>query len=152
MNHYQVMGLRPGADLDQVKAAFRELAKLYHPDTTKIDKTTAEIRFKELNLSYHELLKVAPKAKPSKPKSTIPGQVIYPSYDKQLGIAVATIYISPEEALKGTSRGIKHDTNSFDRVDFILPIKAGTKDNTFIKVKNRGKFMCFIVAIENPNS
>lgn len=31
-NHYEILGLKPGASSSEIKAAFRRLAKLFHPD------------------------------------------------------------------------------------------------------------------------
>jgi curved DNA-binding protein CbpA len=46
-----VLGLRPGARGDEIKAAFRNLAKQSHPDLHDGDKA-AEQRFKEINEAY----------------------------------------------------------------------------------------------------
>jgi curved DNA-binding protein CbpA len=48
---YKVLGLRPEARNDEIKAAFRKLAKKYHPDRRPADKR-AETRFKEINAAY----------------------------------------------------------------------------------------------------
>jgi DnaJ-class molecular chaperone len=48
---YQVLGIPKSASADEVKRAFRELAKKYHPDKTKGDKA-AEVKFKEINTAY----------------------------------------------------------------------------------------------------
>ena len=48
---YKVLGLRPDARNDEIKAAFRKLAKKYHPDCRPGDKR-AETRFKEINAAY----------------------------------------------------------------------------------------------------
>src|SRR5688572_11002314 len=48
---YGVLGLRPEARDDQIKAAFRILAKQCHPDLHAGDKR-AEERFKEVNEAY----------------------------------------------------------------------------------------------------
>src|SRR5262245_16648872 len=48
---YKVLGLRPEARNDEIKAAFRRLAKQYHPDRRPADKR-AETRFKEINAAY----------------------------------------------------------------------------------------------------
>ena len=48
---YQVLGLRPGARNDEIKAAFRKLAKEYHPDLRPADKR-AEARFKRINEAH----------------------------------------------------------------------------------------------------
>jgi curved DNA-binding protein len=47
-NYYATLGVTRDADADEIKKAFRKLARLYHPDTAK-DKKTAEEKFKEIN-------------------------------------------------------------------------------------------------------
>ena len=51
---YEVMGLNKGASDDEIKKAFRKLAKKYHPDLNPGDKT-AEKNFKEVNEAYEVL-------------------------------------------------------------------------------------------------
>ncbi len=53
-DYYQVLGVPPKASGEDIKKAFRKLARKYHPDVAK-DKTTAENKFKELN-EAHEVL------------------------------------------------------------------------------------------------
>lgn len=47
-DYYKILGLERGATDDEIKKAFRKLARLYHPDVAK-DKKTAEEKFKEIN-------------------------------------------------------------------------------------------------------
>ncbi len=51
---YQVLGLPRGANEQQVKTAFRTLARRFHPDLNAGDQT-AEQRFKEVNHAYETL-------------------------------------------------------------------------------------------------
>lgn len=53
-DHYLRLGLKPFADLDAVKAAWRRLAKRHHPDRNPGDDGAAS-RFRELNESYQVL-------------------------------------------------------------------------------------------------
>lgn len=47
-DYYEVLGIKKGASDDEIKKAYRKLAKQYHPDLNGGD-ATAEARFKEVN-------------------------------------------------------------------------------------------------------
>ena len=47
-DYYSTLGVQRDASAEDIKKAFRKLARLYHPDTAK-DKKTAEEKFKEIN-------------------------------------------------------------------------------------------------------
>lgn len=53
-NYYDVLGVARNADDDEIKRAFRQKAKQYHPDANP-DSPTAEARFKEVNEAYEVL-------------------------------------------------------------------------------------------------
>jgi molecular chaperone DnaJ len=52
-DYYEVLGISRDADKDELKRAYRRLARKYHPDVNKED--GAEERFKEINRAYEVL-------------------------------------------------------------------------------------------------
>lgn len=61
-DYYEVLGLSKGASEDEIKKAYRKLAKKYHPDLNPDDKK-AEANFKEVNEAYAVLSDSDKKAK-----------------------------------------------------------------------------------------
>lgn len=53
-DYYEVLGLSKGATDEEIKKAYRKLAKQYHPDLNPGDKS-AEAKFKEINEAYETL-------------------------------------------------------------------------------------------------
>jgi len=52
-DYYATLGLKKGATLDEIKKAYKDLAKKYHPDVSK--EQDAEKKFKEINEAYSVL-------------------------------------------------------------------------------------------------
>ena len=50
-DYYEVLGLSKGCSEEELKKAYRKLAKKYHPDVNPGDKD-AESKFKEINEAY----------------------------------------------------------------------------------------------------
>lgn len=58
-DYYEILGVDKKASNDELKAAYRKLAKKYHPDlytnATEAEKKNAEAKFKEINHAYDVL-------------------------------------------------------------------------------------------------
>ena len=51
---YQVLGVSPNASEDEIRQAYRRLAKKYHPDLNPGDKTAAQ-KMNEINAAYEQI-------------------------------------------------------------------------------------------------
>ena len=53
-DYYEVLGLKKGASDEEIKKAFRQLAKKYHPDLNPGDQEAAR-RMQEVNEAYDQI-------------------------------------------------------------------------------------------------
>ncbi len=77
INHaYEILGLKPGASQAQVKRAYRQLVKIWHPDRffDQKQKQEAEEKIKEINAAYNYLKSESPSEPPTpeNPSSSSP--------------------------------------------------------------------------------
>ena len=79
-NPYEVLGISPNATNEEVKNAYRTLAKKYHPDnyTDSAMASYAEEKMKEINEAYDEILRM----RTSGQNSNTSGNTSYNTYDK----------------------------------------------------------------------
>ena len=54
-DYYEVLGINKNATDEELKKAYRKLAKQYHPDANPDNKEEAEKKFKEVNEAYETL-------------------------------------------------------------------------------------------------
>lgn len=84
--HYEQLGVKPTASPQQIRRAFRDLSKLYHPDTTELPAAEATDKFQQLNDAYAIL---------SSPDRRW-------TYDQQVGYSRISV-MQPMESLRNTA-------------------------------------------------
>lgn len=55
MSYYTLLRLHPTASAIEIRRAYRELSKSYHPDTTDLPSAIATAKFQQLNEAYATL-------------------------------------------------------------------------------------------------
>jgi len=54
-NYYALLGLSASASALEIRRAYREMSKIYHPDTTKLPQDEAKEKFQQLKEAYNTL-------------------------------------------------------------------------------------------------
>ena len=54
-SYYGLLGVHPSASIREIRQAYRDLSKLYHPDTTTLPTAIATTKFHQLNEAYATL-------------------------------------------------------------------------------------------------
>lgn len=54
-NYYEILEISSKANVTEIRKAYRELSKRYHPDTTQLPKAIATAKFQQINEAYATL-------------------------------------------------------------------------------------------------
>lgn len=108
-SYYGLLGLHPSASPIEIRRSYRELSKLYHPDTTNLPPAVATAKFQQLNNAYATL---------SNPERRI-------AYDLKIGYSRINTIQQPSNfnTPASESRGKKFDSAYLDPTD--RPLSAG---------------------------
>jgi tetratricopeptide (TPR) repeat protein len=68
---YRVLGLRMGASYEDIKASYRRLARLYHPDSNPDNQQQAKEKFIQLTDAYRRLISVVQPIEPATDSPTV---------------------------------------------------------------------------------
>jgi DnaJ-class molecular chaperone len=102
-DYYKILGVARGASTDEIKKAFRKLARKYHPDVNPGDKK-AELKFKEINEAYEVL---------SDPAKRQKYDTLGPNWQEQFGPFAGT-----GRRTYGNGRGTPFEFNTTPNSDF----------------------------------
>lgn len=80
-SYYALLGLHPSASAIEIRRAYRELSKRYHPDTTELLPAIATTKFQQLNEAYATL---------SNPERRL-------TYDLKIGYSRLSVIQTPSE-------------------------------------------------------
>lgn len=107
-SYYTLLGLHPSASAMEIRRAYRELSKQYHPDTTNLPKAIATAKFQELNQAYATLSHLERRA----------------NYDLQIGYSRLSVIQAPTYSDRSSESTTYHSRSAYlDPSD--RPLSAG---------------------------
>lgn len=108
MSYYTLLGLHPTASAIEIRRAYRELSKSYHPDTTDLPSALATAKFQQLNEAYATL---------SNPERRL-------TYDLKIGYSRLSVIQAPPDLNSPSRSQISHSSSAYlDPTD--RPLSAG---------------------------
>ncbi|NEP15680.1 MAG: J domain-containing protein [Leptolyngbya sp. SIO4C1] len=107
--YYELLGLKPNASVQQIRRAYRDLSKLYHPDTTELPGAIATRKFQILNEAYATL---------SSPEKRL-------LYDQQIGYSRIHVMQVPTHLDQPVSQKRPYQSNHLYLDPTDRPLSAG---------------------------
>lgn len=133
-DYYEIMGLKRDASPDEIKKAYRKLARKYHPDVSK--EPGAEEKFKEIGEAYEVLKDPEKRAAYDQLGTYRPGQDFRPPPDWEERFAHGQSYSTEDFADlfselfgggRGGARGRSHGF-AMPGQDFEVPVELSLED------------------------
>ncbi|MBF2036242.1 MAG: J domain-containing protein [Leptolyngbyaceae cyanobacterium T60_A2020_046] len=114
--HYDLLGIKPTASPQEIRRAYRDLSKRYHPDTTNLPADVAKAKFQVLNEAYAVL---------SSPEKRL-------AYDYQIGYSRMAVIQAPAYLNQPNSERSRYEKSNayLDPTD--RPLSAGELFALFI--------------------
>jgi curved DNA-binding protein CbpA len=97
LTYYALLGLHPSASAIEIRRAYRELSKKYHPDTTTLSKPLATAKFQALNDAYATI---------SHPERRL-------AYDREIGYSRMFVVQAPVKFRPPASRPNKYRSSAY---------------------------------------
>ncbi|NJM96279.1 MAG: J domain-containing protein [Phormidesmis sp. RL_2_1] len=98
-NYYELLGLKPNASVQDIRRAYRDLSKLYHPDTTQLESAIATVKFQALNEAYATL---------SSPEKRL-------TYDLKMGYSRLSVMAVGDSFPAGQAGAATHNTKNLGK-------------------------------------
>ena len=117
-SYYALLGLHPSASAIEIRRAYRELSKRYHPDTTELPTAIATAKFQQLNEAYATL---------SNPERRL-------TYDLKIGYSRLSVIQVPPDLNRPVSRSQVSCETSACLVPTDRPLSTGEIFALFILV------------------
>jgi hypothetical protein len=105
--YYGWLGLHPSASPLEIRRAYREMSKRYHPDTTHLPKPVAISKFQQLNEAYATL---------SNPERRL-------LYDSKIGYSRFNVIQAPDDLNQPAGQARSHSSAYLDPTD--RPLSSG---------------------------
>ncbi|MEL6458644.1 MAG: J domain-containing protein [Cyanobacteria bacterium J06641_2] len=105
--YYSLLGLHPTASVIEIRRAYRQLSKRYHPDTTDLPEEIATVKFQKLNEAYGTL---------SNPQKRL-------TYDLTIGYSKFGVIQPPSDLNRPVSRKYSSKSAYLDPYD--RPLSSG---------------------------
>ncbi len=95
--HYALLGLHPSASAIEIRRAYRQLSKCYHPDTTDLPAASATAKFQQLNEAYATL---------SNPERRM-------QYDIKIGYSRLYVVQAPPNYNRQVAKGVRQSSSAY---------------------------------------